>query len=94
MKELISKLRTCAIVIENLPEIPGYNGSLLQIDDTEAETIAKDIFSAAEKMEYMRLKIEFMQAGLNAIANPQILSSHGDPQVLRDYARKVLDHAK
>lgn len=94
MKELISKLRTCAMVIENLPELPGYNGSILQIDDTEAESIAKDIYAASEKMEYMRLKIEFMQAGLNAISNPQILSSYGDPSVLRDHARKILDSAK
>lgn len=48
---------------------------------------------ASALIDSMQSQIEIMKSGLNAIANPQILSSHGDPEVLRDYARKILDSA-
>jgi len=41
--ELRQKLRTASVVLGGLPELPGYNGSILQIDDAEAARIAKDI---------------------------------------------------
>ncbi len=43
VKGLLSKLMTAKIVIANLPELPGYNGSILTIDDTEAAKIAADL---------------------------------------------------
>jgi hypothetical protein len=43
LKELLSKLRVASSVLEYLPALPGYNGSILTIDDTEAARIAKDL---------------------------------------------------
>ena len=37
-------------IISNLPENPGYNGSVLLIDDEEAERIAKDLDDASAAM--------------------------------------------
>lgn len=48
MKELISRLSVASVVIGNLPQLPGYNGSVLTIDDTEAATIEKTIDDALE----------------------------------------------
>ena len=33
LKESAGKIRTASVVIGNLPELPGYNGSILIIDD-------------------------------------------------------------
>lgn len=51
MKELLSRLRTAAIVMENLPEQPGYNGSVLTIDNTEAGEIVTAINAAVVALE-------------------------------------------
>jgi len=51
MKELISRLRTASVVIGNLPEQPGYNGSVLVIDDIEAAEIEKAIDAAVAALE-------------------------------------------
>ena len=44
-EELISKLNVVMAIIGNLPELPGYNGSVLVIDDIEAENICRDLGS-------------------------------------------------
>lgn len=41
--EALKKLRVASAVIGNLPELPGYNGSVKTIDDEEAARIQKDI---------------------------------------------------
>jgi len=48
---LLSKVRVAACVIENLPELPGYNGSILTIDDTEAARISKELYEIAEFLD-------------------------------------------
>lgn len=48
--ELASKLTTAAVIIGNLPELPGYNGSILTIDDTEAERIAADLVLVRDRL--------------------------------------------
>lgn len=62
MKELLSRLRTAAIVMENLPEQPGYNGSVLTIDDTEAEKIANAIDAGVAEIEKLRALVELIFA--------------------------------
>jgi hypothetical protein len=42
-EKLIRRLAVASAIIGNLPEIPGYNGSVLAIDDTEADRIAADL---------------------------------------------------
>lgn len=49
--DLIGELRTAAIVMENLPQLPGYNGSILTIDDNEALKIAMVISQAVAELE-------------------------------------------
>ena len=53
MEELLSKLRQASCVIGGLPELPGYNGSILMIDDIEVEKIVKAIDEAISKLELM-----------------------------------------
>ena len=45
---LLSKLSVASAVIGNLPELPGYNGSILTIDDTEAARIEADLDEVRE----------------------------------------------
>ena len=54
MPELLSRMRTAAIVIGNLSEEPGYNGSRLVIDDTEADEIEKAIDAGITEVERLR----------------------------------------
>jgi hypothetical protein len=56
--ELIRRLRAAAVVLENLPELPDYNGSILLIDDVEAERIAKDIDAVADALAAMQIRKE------------------------------------
>ena len=53
LKELLSSLRQASCVIGGLTELPGYNGSILMIDDIEAEKIVKAIDEAVSKLELM-----------------------------------------
>lgn len=48
LSELIQKLHVSSIVIRNLPEMPGYNGSMLTIGDTEANEISNSIDAAVD----------------------------------------------
>lgn len=47
MTNLVNRLNVAAIVMGNLPEKPGFNGSVLLIDDAEVATIAKVLEDAA-----------------------------------------------
>lgn len=49
-EELISKLRQSAVVMECLPEYPGYNGSAFVIDDVEAARVASALNAAVEAL--------------------------------------------
>ena len=57
MPGLLSRMRTAAIVIGNLSEEPGYNGSRLVIDDTEADEIEKAIDAAVAEVERLRAEL-------------------------------------
>lgn len=46
MTTLINRLRGSSAIMGMLPENPGYNGSVLLIDDTEAARVVKDIDDA------------------------------------------------
>jgi hypothetical protein len=61
-EQLISRLRVAATVMENLPEIPGYNGSIVRIDDVEAEEIAKTLNDAADELGKFRPATDSGQA--------------------------------
>lgn len=50
LAELISTISTAALVIAGLPELPGYNGAILKIDDTEAARISEELDSVAERL--------------------------------------------
>src|SRR6266404_931156 len=47
-QEIKAALCTAEIVMNNLPERPGYNGSVLSIDDVEASDIANTISEAGD----------------------------------------------
>ncbi len=47
-EQLIRRLRSASVVMGCLPEQPGYNGSLLTIDDVEASKVASDIDAAVK----------------------------------------------
>ena len=47
---LISKINTAAIIINSLPQLPGYNGSILSIDDEEATRIARELNKVADAL--------------------------------------------
>ena len=85
MKELISRLRTASVVMGNLPEQPGYNGSVLTIDDTEAGEIEKAIDAAAIALEEKEpATTETQKAEFEAITRPVIewLNANFNPHVI------------
>ena len=43
---VLAVLSQSAAIVGNLPELPGYNGSILTIDDTEAERIDLELTQA------------------------------------------------
>lgn len=51
LKALHSELVGASCIMSNLPEMPGYNGSVLMIDDTEAARIVKAIDAARDFLE-------------------------------------------
>lgn len=58
----LGELRTAAIVVRNLPEMPGYNGSLLAIDDVEAARIEKSITAGVDEIEKLRTLVKLIFA--------------------------------
>ncbi|GEM_PF-4140310 len=48
---LLTELRCASILMENLPKLPGYSGSILMIDATEAKNIEKVIDEAIEAID-------------------------------------------
>ena len=55
-KELLSELVQASIVMECLPECSGYNGSILNIDDTERDRIVIAISKAIKTIENLEVK--------------------------------------
>lgn len=51
MKELINKLHYTIVTLELLAEYPGYNGSVLMIDDTDRDQIVRDLSELCSKLE-------------------------------------------
>lgn len=50
IEDALKVIGVSSLVIGNLPENPGYNGSVLLIDDDEAERISKELDSAADNL--------------------------------------------
>lgn len=80
MNELRSKIISAAIIIENLPELPGYNGSILTLDDTEAERISKDLNEACAAIEELQaenaeLRSRLISIHLNGFSNTGLISA-------------------
>lgn len=53
MKHIINKLRTAMTIINFLPELPGYNGSILTIDDTDLKRLSEEITYCIKTLENM-----------------------------------------
>jgi hypothetical protein len=64
---LIRRLRIAAVVMENLPEYPGYNGSMLTIDDNEAVEIANALDASADALEDAAEAVEILDNLINSI---------------------------
>lgn len=60
-KDVVSGLRVASVVLDNLPELPGYNGSNLIIDDTEAERLVKSIDAALAEFDRLHTIIGDIQ---------------------------------
>lgn len=50
-EKVLRILSVASSIIGNLPQLPGYNGSVLTIDDVEAERIANDLDKAAAMLK-------------------------------------------
>lgn len=50
ISELIRDLRHAASIVGSLPERPGYNGSILSIDDLDAELVEQTLDRAVEML--------------------------------------------
>ena len=61
-------------MIGNLPENPGYNGSILLIDDSEAAEIERDIDAAVEAVDALRAAANEL---LHQIDISDFTDSHG-----------------
>ena len=50
---LIEKLRVTSLVLSGLPKLPGYDGSILILDDVEAARIVSDINEVVTAIDAM-----------------------------------------
>lgn len=63
-KETIAdRLASSAAIMGMLPENPGWNGSVLLIDDEEAARVAKDLSDAYECVREQQAALEFYGKG-------------------------------
>lgn len=83
MNTVISRLRTAAAIIRCLPELPGYNGSLLTIDDEEAARIEADISDCVSELEAKIPPEGDKNAEFEAITRPVIawINANYNPHV-------------
>ena len=58
LQQAIRLISASSAVIGCLPEDPGYNGSVLLIDDTEAARIEKDLDEAVSILEAITQPVE------------------------------------
>jgi len=76
---LVARLGGSSAVIGGAPSAPGYNGSIVQLDDIEQRRIEKDIDEAAQAITDLRARLEqafkdcdmaagYINAGLDRIA--------------------------
>jgi len=54
MEDIVRRLASTSVVIGNLPELPGYNGSVLAIDDEEAARCVADIDAGVAEITRLR----------------------------------------
>lgn len=52
-----SILRAASVIMTGLPELPGYNGAVLIIDDDEASRISMEISEASEAFELLEREL-------------------------------------
>lgn len=94
MSDLRGRIASSALVIGNLPEIPGYNGSLLQIDDDEAERIAKDLMDAAESIAHLEAENKALRERADHIADAgKMVAPEGWVSVPAAASSAMLDRA-
>ncbi len=75
---ILSRLTSAAVAISNLPEYPGYNGSLLIIGDTDAEAIYQTIDAAFDVVERERMQRDALLAALKDLRSAIDSSAHYD----------------
>lgn len=56
-KDIVRRLSSSSALMAMLPENPGYNGSILLIDDIEAARIEKDLDDAIVEIESLRAQL-------------------------------------
>ena len=59
--DIVERLRVAAIVLDHLPELPGFNGSALTIDDVESARCAKAMFDGAAEITRLRAEAEALR---------------------------------
>ena len=63
--DIVKRLTSTSVVIGNLPKLPGYNGSVLTIDDEEAARCAADIDAGIAEITRLRAEAEALRKALN-----------------------------
>lgn len=58
---IVERLRVGGIVIDHLPELPGFNGSILTIDDVESAKCAHAMFDGAAEITRLRVEAEALR---------------------------------
>ena len=93
LSEIISRARVGASLIGHLPELPGYNGSRLVIDDIEAERISTDVYAAIDALQSRITELEASLADSNeAVQVFRLLLSEADAvnsQLVTEAAHKT-----
>jgi len=60
--DILKRLAGASCVIGNAPALPGYNGSVLTIDDEEATRCAADIDAGIAEIVELRAELAAMRA--------------------------------
>jgi len=82
--DIVERLRVAAIVLDHLPELPGFNGSVLMIDDVESARCAKAMFAAAAEITRLRAEDEVLRKALeDCIGDLEYLASTPDSAYAR-----------
>jgi len=88
LNEVARIISVSSTSIGNLPELPGYNGSILCIDDTEANRVSKELECALQLLSSFTLRPSEEEA-LREIANA-FEAKTAPEQYLMDMARSAI----